>query len=249
MVLVQCPNCSIINKFPPDAMNQKGRCKNPACLHVWRLTTTLPAVRNTPPSVPAAYRTEAITRTVAPGVIRHEPVAMPEAVVQAIVQVEFYCARRDEPFSALYVRRSGETLFQFQRGERGTHAIDRYCGTEAGQQYFARSGGAVHYDRTIHSLDYQNLRGFSCAWCDTKDWFHCGGCGHLICKGSSYKTWAGKEFGVCRRSCPAYNAEGGELGPAEFSISVRQADLSWDQRQTPALPSSGSGLPQIRGRS
>ncbi len=235
MEISLCPNCSTSNKFPPYAVNAKVRCKN--CRHVWQLTPSLPAVYNPPPSVPAAYRTEAIT-SVATGVIRHEPVTPPAARPETIVQVEFYCARHDEPFSALYVRRAGEPVFQFQRGERGTHAIDRWCGSESGQEHFARNGGAVHYDRTIHSLDYQLLRGFSCAWCGAKDWFYCHGCGYLVCKGTSYTTWNGKEYGVCRRSCPTYSDKGGELGPGDVSVAVRKADLSWDQRQPSALPPS-----------
>lgn len=236
----RCPRCSVQNSFPSDALDHKVRCKNPSCRHVWRLEFNLPAVSSPSPAVPAAYQTESITRAVVPGVITHAPPAPPLPMPEEITQVEFYCARHDEPLSALYTRHKGDTLFRFQRSEKGTHAIDRWCGTDSGRQHFQRNGGAVQYDRTIQSVDPGNLSGFTCPWCGSKDWFRCGDCGFLICKGSSY-TRFGTEYGVCRRTCPTYNPKGDKLGPAHFSISVRKANLSWGNNPSndpPALPPS-----------
>ena len=182
------------------------------------------------------------------GVIDRGHMAAP--LPQELVQVEAVCACHDAPFSVLYARRDGETTLRFQRSEKGTGAIDRYCGTAEGRQRLERNGGAVQYDRTIRGVDYRNLSGFSCAWCGASDWFKCQPCGDIICRGRSYKNLLGKSFGVCRNSCPEFDPAGLELNSSDVGMVGRKARLSWasGSSDAPALPSPASQL-RLRGRS
>lgn len=240
MLSAQCLNCSASNKFPAHALNEKVRCKN--CRHIWRLTTTLPAVTSRPPAVPAAYRTECLTGAVIPGVIErpHLPPAPP--MPDAMTQIEALCASQDLPFSMLFTKIPGDAVLKLHRSERGTHAIDRYCGTAEGRERFTARGAAIHYDRNIEDVSPNMLSGFSCAWCGATEGFLCGGCGYLVCKGASFKR-GGVGYGVCRVSCPMYNAAGIALEKLDENLRGRTARFRWDDGNPPP-----SNFPQLRWR-
>lgn len=255
MFYAHCPNCSTPNQFEDQHRNKSGGCKS--CRHVWRLSPVvlpvparLPALPSCPPpAVLASYRIERVTSALTPGVIDRGYITTPKP--QELVQVEAVCACHDAPFSVLYARREGETTLRFQRSEKGTGAIDRYCGTAEGRQRLERNGGAVQYDRTIRGVDYRNLSGFSCAWCGASDWFKCQPCGYIICRGRSYKNILGKSFGVCRNSCPEFDPAGLELNSSDVGMVGRKARLSWrgGSSDAPALPCPASQQLRLRGRS
>lgn len=229
MEIVPCPNCSTGNKFPPYAVNAKVRCKN--CSYIWRLTTTLPAVHHTPPPVPTAYLVERVTSAGRAAVSAPQPPPMPSA----LAQIEISCAVHDEPFSVLYTKKDGADWWEVQRVEKGSHAIDRYCGTSEGLQKFASRGGTVSYDRGFEQLAAGTLANFTCPWCaHIGSLYCCDDCG-IQCQGACF-TRFGVQMGMCRRSCPEYTPEGRRLITRTEPILGRMARLLWNKNVQSNLP-------------